>query len=103
MGGERWEAGRNGFCLAHAMLLKHGMKYVVLLLGVVAVYWFLIRSAPVAPVVQAVTASEVAPLTSGPRAPAAPAPAGSNALKRPIDRTHAVLDQVKQRNGNGEF
>ena len=76
------------------------MKYVLLLLGLATIYWFLIRSAPVAPVVQAVTASEVAPLTTGPRATVAPA---SSALKRPIDRTNAVLDQVKQRNGNGEF
>ena len=76
------------------------MKYVLLLLGLVAIYWFLIRSAPVAPAVQAVTASEVAPLTTGPRETAAPA---GSALKRPMDRTNAVLDQVKQRNGNGEF
>jgi hypothetical protein len=76
------------------------MKYVLLLLGLAAIYWFLVRSAPVKPVVEAVTASEVAPLTSGPRATAAPA---GTALKRPIDRTNAVLDQVKQRNGDGEF
>jgi hypothetical protein len=76
------------------------MKYVFLLLGVAAIYYFLARSAPVAPVTQAVTAAEVAPLTTGSRETAAPA---SNALKRPIDRTHAVLDQVKQRNGKGEF
>jgi hypothetical protein len=76
------------------------MKYVFLLLGVAAIYYFLVRSAPVASVTQAVTAAEVVPLTTGPRETAAPA---SNALKRPIDRTHAVLDLVKQRNGNGEF
>src|SRR5215213_2444691 len=32
----------------------------------------------------------------------APSPATSN-LRRPIDRTRAVLEQVKQRNGEGEF
>ncbi len=73
---------------------------MLLLLGVAAVYFFLIRSAPVKPAVQAVTAQDVAPLTTGPRASAAPA---GTALKRPLDRTNAVLDQVKQRNGSGEF
>src|SRR4029453_14668652 len=31
-----------------------------------------------------------------------PQPASSG-LRRPIDRTRSVLEQVKQRNGNGEF
>jgi ABC-type microcin C transport system permease subunit YejB len=75
------------------------MKYVLLLLGVALIYYFLVRSAPVVPVAQAVTAQEVAPLT-GSREAAAPA---ATALKRPLDRTHAVLDQAKQRNGGGEF
>ncbi len=85
------------------------MKYVFLLITVAAVYFFLIRKAPVGAVVKEVTQEEAAPLTSGPNnghgpatAPAAPAP-GTNALKRPIDRTKEVLNQVKQRNGNGEF
>ena len=77
------------------------MKYVSLMLGLVAVYYFLVRSAPVKPVAEAVTAAEVAPLTTGSREAAAPA--GTNALKRPLDRTHEVLQQVKQRNGAGEF
>jgi hypothetical protein len=76
------------------------MKYVSLLLGVAVIYYFLARSTPVASVKEAVTAAEVAPLTTGPRETAAPP---SNALKRPIDRTHEVMEQVKQRNGNGEF
>jgi len=76
------------------------MKYILLLLGVVAIYCVLIRSAPVAPAVQAVTAQEAVPLSTGSRETAAPA---STALKRPLDRTHAALDQVKQRNGNGDF
>lgn len=83
------------------------MKYVFLLITVAAVYFFLIRKAPVTPVVKEITQQEAAPLTSGPNnapatAPAAPAQ-GTNALKRPIDRTKEVLNQVKQRNGNGEF
>jgi hypothetical protein len=76
------------------------MKYVLLLLSVAVIYYFLTRSSPIAPVAQTVAAQEVAPLTTGSREAAVPA---STALKRPFDRTHAVLDQVKQRNGNGEF
>jgi hypothetical protein len=29
--------------------------------------------------------------------------AASSGLRRPIDRTRSVLEQVKQRNGDGEF
>jgi hypothetical protein len=92
------------------------MKYVFLLVTVAAVYFFLMRKAPVAPVVSAVTEQEAAPLTTGPRAETAPAggsgassstpaaPANqSNFLKRPLDRTNEVLKQVKGRNGDGEF
>jgi hypothetical protein len=84
------------------------MKYVFILATVAAVYFFIFRKAPVAPVVSEVTQQEVAPLTSGPRggeaspAPNAPARA-SDYLKKPIDRTKEVLQQVKQRNGDGEF
>lgn len=76
-----------------------------MLAGVALIYVIISRNAPVKPVVEVVTAQEVAPLTTGPRnqpAPSASAPA-TTALKRPFDRTHAVLDQVKQRNGDGEF
>ena len=76
------------------------MKYVFLLIAVAVIYYFLARSSPVASVKEVVTAQEVAPLTTGSRETAAPA---GTALKQPFDRTHAVLDQVKQRNGNGEF
>jgi hypothetical protein len=76
------------------------MKYVVLLLGIAVIYLILMRSAPIAPAVQAATAQEVAPLTTGPRETTAPA---STALQQPLDRTRAALDQVKQRNGDGQF
>lgn len=82
------------------------MKYFFPLATVGAVYFFLIRQAPVKPVVEAVTQSEAAPLTGGPRAGSAPAPgadAHTDPVKEPIDRTVHVLDQVKQRNGDGEF
>ena len=43
------------------------------------------------------------PQNAAPAQPAqSSAPATSN-LRRPIDRTRAVLEQVKQRNGDGEF
>jgi hypothetical protein len=80
------------------------MKYVFLLITVALVYLFLVRKAPVAPAVKEITQQEVAPLTTGPAgAPAASPTQSTNALKRPIDRTKEVLNQVKQRNGNGEF
>jgi hypothetical protein len=83
------------------------MKYVFLLATVAVVYFFLVRKVPLAPVVTEVTQQEAAPLATGPRvapsaAPTAPA-VRTNSLKRPIDRTHEVLNQVKQRNGQGEF
>lgn len=77
------------------------MKYVLLVVAVLAVYYFLGRSAPMKPVAQAASGQEAAALATGPREPA-PA-ATTNALKRPLDRTHEVLGQVQQRNGNGEF
>lgn len=80
------------------------MKYVFLLIMVALVYLFLVRKAPVAPVVKEITQQEAAPLTNGPAGAPASSPAQStNSLKRPIDRTKEVLNQVKQRNGNGEF
>ena len=77
------------------------MKYLFLLAAVAVVYFVLARNTPVSAVKEAVTASAAAPLTTGPRAPALPA--ASSSLKVPFDRTHAALEQVKQRNGAGEF
>lgn len=71
---------------------------MLLLAGVALIYFLLVRQTPVAPVVQAVTAQEAAPLTTGPRNPPA-----SSALKQPLDCTRAALGQVRQRNGDGEF
>ena len=83
------------------------MKYVFILATVAGVYFFLLHKAPVTPVVQAVTQQEAAPLSNGPRGNTAPEPASpaprTNFLKRPIDRTQEVLNQVKARNGGGEF
>ena len=77
------------------------MKYLFLLAIIAIVYFVLARNTPVNSVKEAITQSEAAPLTTGPREPAAPA--ASSSLKAPLDRTHAVLEQVKARNGTGEF
>jgi hypothetical protein len=65
------------------------MKYVFLLAAVALVYFILIRQSPDAKVTDAIAHPEAADTTIN--------------LKRPIDRTNEVLDQVKSRNGNGEF
>lgn len=75
------------------------MKYLALLAMVAVVYFVIARQAKVTQVKEAVTASEAAPLTQGSRE-VTPA---TNSLKRPLDRTHEVLNQVKARNGDGEF
>ena len=75
------------------------MKYLWLIGAVAIVYFVLARQAPVAAVQQSVTASEVRPLTTGGRE-VAPA---TTAFKRPLDRTHEVLEAAKKRNGTGEF
>ena len=77
------------------------MKYLFLLAAVAVVYFVLARNTPVHSVKEAVIQSEAAPLTTGPREPAAPA--ATNSLKAPLDRTHAALEQVRKRNGDGEF
>ncbi len=83
---------------SHAFVAR--MKYILLLLGVAVIYLVLVRSSPVKEVAQTMASPEVAPLTTGPKEIAAPS---GTALKQPIDRTRAVLEQVKARNGNGEF
>jgi hypothetical protein len=86
------------------------MRVVAILIVVAIVYLVLARRSPVSTAVEAMKESEAVSLSSGPRPAAAPptapaptAPAASSGLRAPIDRTHAVLDQVKQRNGAGEF
>jgi hypothetical protein len=83
------------------------MRIVALLIVVLGVYLYFVRHSPVAPVVDEITAVEAAPLSSGPRAAATPAPTTAartpGALIRPINRTNEVLGLVKKRNGNGEF
>ena len=76
------------------------MKFIVPLAIIAGVYLYFSRQTPVAEVANTVTGQELAPLRSGPK-DATPAP--TNALKRPLDRTHEVLGQVGKRNGAGEF
>lgn len=76
------------------------MKYLSLLAALFAIYFVLTRNAPLAEVKEAVAQTEVAPLVQGPRDPA---PRASDPLKKPLDRTHAVLEQVKTRNSAAEF
>lgn len=76
------------------------MKIIALLIVVAGLYLYFSHQTPVAEVAQIATGQELALLTTGLK-DAAPAP--TNALKRPIDRTHEVLGQVTKRNGAGEF
>ena len=77
------------------------MKYLVIVAAVALVCFILARNTPEESITAAVTASEAGPLSTGPREPAAPAP--TNSLKAPLDRTHSALEKVKSRNGGGEF
>jgi hypothetical protein len=76
------------------------MKYLGLLAALVIIYFILARETPVAQVKEAIAQTEAAPLTTGSREPA---PSAGSSLKRPLDRTHEVLETVKARNGDGEF
>ena len=84
------------------------MRYIFLLITVAIIYVVLTRSSAVDPAAQAIQESmqaadptpAPAPVAAG--AVATPAP-HTNAYKAPLDRTHAVLDQVRQKNSGGEF
>ena len=76
------------------------MKIIALLTATAGIYLYFSKPTPVAAVAQAATGQEAAALATAPKN-AAPAP--TNALKRPLDRTHEVLGQVAKRNGAGEF
>ncbi len=76
------------------------MKTIALLVALACIYLYFAHHTPVAAVAQTMTGQDLAPLTAGPNESA---PAPTNALKRPLDRTHEVLGQVAKRNGAGEF
>lgn len=63
------------------------MRYAIVFFLVSGIYFYAFRDRPASPVM------------TTPAASAMNTPAGSNFLKRPLDRTHGVLDQVRtQRN-----
>jgi len=77
------------------------MKYLALLGALLVICVLLTRQSPVSGVQQSVAeADAVAPPTS---VVPAPSPTAGAALKQPIDRTKAVLERVRERNGDGEF
>jgi hypothetical protein len=90
------------------------MKYLALLAVLVVIYMVFLRASPMNSVKEAMDQTEMTTLSTGPKAapaPAttatstsAPAPAkNTTGLRAPITRTHAALDAVKARNGDGEF
>jgi hypothetical protein len=85
------------------------MRVVAILMVVAVVYLILSRNSPVGTAVEAVKEADAVALSTGPKAPptamppATAAAPSSSGLRSPIDRTHSALDQVKQRNGAGEF
>lgn len=74
------------------------MKFVALLIVVLAVYLYWAHQSPVAPTLEAASGKEAAALATGPKTPA-----GNTSVGRPIHRTNEVLSKVKSRNGDGEF
>ena len=82
------------------------MRYIFLLITVAIIYVVLTRSSAVDPAAQAIQesmqAAEPAPAPATASAAATPAP-HTNAYKAPLDRTHAVLDQVRKQNGGSQF
>ncbi|MDQ3623443.1 MAG: hypothetical protein M3463_13300 [Verrucomicrobiota bacterium] len=72
------------------------MKYLAVLVVLGIIYFVVARSSPV---------KEVERAPAQPLLASSPAPSvdKSNVLKRPIDRTRAVLDQASERNKGGEF
>ena len=76
------------------------MKYLGPLIVLAIIYFILARESPVDQVKEAIVQTEAAPLTQGGRDPA---PTAGSTLRRPIDRTHEVMEKVKSRNGDGEF
>ena len=78
------------------------MKYLFLLATLGVGYYLLSREAPVAAVTESLAETKAAPNISA-TVTSSDTGASSNALKRPLDRTHAALGQVEQRNGAGEF
>ena len=78
------------------------MKYFIALLIAGGLYFVCFRTAPVGAVTKTMTEAPAAPTTTA-AAHNASSPQHSNALKRPLDRTHEVLGQVQKNNAENAF
>ena len=76
------------------------MKYLLIVGALVVICVMFLRKPSIPPRTETNAQSAAAAVAPVPQPASAPA---STALKRPIDRTHQVLDQVEKRNGAGEF
>lgn len=72
------------------------MRLFVILLVPAAVYFFMFRSSPVGPVVKTITEAPAIVPASGASTP-------SDFLKRPLDRTHEVLEQARTKANDPAF
>jgi hypothetical protein len=86
------------------------MRYVALLIVVAIIYFAWSRRGPVTSVDSAMKEADAVAATATPYPatvypPAQPAQTGqpSSGLRRPIDRTRAVMDQVNQRAAESSF
>ena len=81
------------------------MRYVLLIVGLAIIYFVLARSGSLAPAKTAITESmDAANVQASPAAAAdASASPHTNAFKAPIDRTNAVLDQVRKQKSENDF
>ena len=95
------ELSRCIFGAESAFLMR--MRFLLILAVLATLYVFLAKrnSKPPGQVVAPVTATaEASPVAAA--APAQTTPASTNVFKRPLDRTHEVLDQArKNQQGNG--
>jgi hypothetical protein len=84
------------------------MRFVALLIVIAIICLVLTHRGPVSSVPEAmreadaVTHPAATTAAPGPTATVQPAPQSAG-LRAPLDRTRAVLGQIKQRNGGGEF
>jgi hypothetical protein len=76
------------------------MKVTAFFIALTGAYLYLSSHTPVKEVAQVVTGQEVPTLRADEKAPA---PATTNALKRPIDRTREVLGKVAAGNAGNQF
>ncbi|GEM_PF-4544393 len=83
------------------LLFVKPMRYFLIFLILGGVYWFGFHNSHTGAVVQTITQPEIA----GTQPPAHPASTTSpnNFIKRPLDRTHDVLNQVRKGRDENSF